>query len=191
MTTSKLWEEYMGGYVRLIVEDGYKTRSREGLIIDIDDTHQYQLISGAMDNDNDAFIIVGDTLKTNAEFDFETQSIYWIRVQTEDGQGATTSQPFIISLNDIDETSVDQVNNPLSFNVYPVPAFDKVTVEIDNPENRELILEIYTNTGTLVHSENTFNGNTIDLSAFADGMYFLTVRGESVYGTRKIIVKDR
>ena len=158
--------------------------------IDIGDTHQYTLVSGQMDKDNDAFIIVGDTLKTNAEFDFEFQSTYWIRVQTEDVGGETTYNIFVLSLNDVDETAVDQVTNPLAFNVYPVPAVNEITVEIDNPQNRELRLEIYNNAGTLVHSENTFTGTEIDLSSFTNGMYFLTVRGESILETRKIIVKD-
>ncbi|MCD4711469.1 MAG: T9SS type A sorting domain-containing protein, partial [Bacteroidales bacterium] len=160
--------------------------------VEFDDTHQYELIpiGGTVDLDNESFIIVGDTLKTNEEIDYEIQSSYSIYVQSDDGNGGTTSQAFIVTINDVDETSVEDINNPLSFNVYPVPAVDKLTVEIDNPENCELLLEIYTNTGALVHSELTFIGNTIDLAEFKDGMYFLSIRGENVYGTRKIIVKD-
>jgi len=157
---------------------------------DVDDTHQYALVEGEMSNDNDAFIISGDTLLTNSEIDYETKSTYWIRVQTDDGNGEIFSYPFIVSVIDVDETSVEEFNALPSFKVYPVPAVNEITVEIDNPENKELCLEIYNNAGTLLHSENTFTGTEIDLSSFSNGMYFLTIRGESILETRKIIVKD-
>jgi hypothetical protein len=63
-------------------------------------------------------------------------------------------------------------------------------VEVDNPENAELLLEIYSNAGVLVHSEHTVHGNTIDLSEFSKGMYILRIQGERISETRKIIVGD-
>jgi len=161
--------------------------------IDMGDTHVYTfaLDGGVNDVDNDAFIIVGDTLKTNVELDYEVQSSYSILVQSDDGAGGTISQDFIIAVNDVDETGVEDIYNNPAFNVYPVPAIDNITVEIDNPENKELLLEIYSNTGRLVHAEPIFSKNKIDLTGFSDGMYILRIRGEQVYGTRKIIVKDR
>jgi len=161
---------------------------------DVDDpTHDYEFISdgGVNDIDNSSFIIAGDTLKTNVELDYEVKSTYSILVQTNDGNGGSTSQHFTITINDIDETSVEDIYNNPSFNVYPVPAIDFVTVEVDNPENKELLLEIYSISGTLVHAEPIFSKNRIELTGFFDGMYVLKIRGEDVYGTRKLIVKDR
>ncbi|RLD68312.1 MAG: hypothetical protein DRI98_11990, partial [Bacteroidetes bacterium] len=59
--------------------------------IDVDDIHLYTFIldGGVNDVDNDAFIIDGDTLKTNIELDFEVQSSYSILVQSDDGAGGT------------------------------------------------------------------------------------------------------
>jgi len=161
--------------------------------IDVDDIHLYTFIldGGVNDVDNDAFIIDGDLLKTNVELDFETQSSYSILVQSDDGAGGTISQNFTITVSDLDETSVEDVYNNPVFNVYPVPAIDYVTVEVDNPDNKELLLEIYSNTGRLVHAEPIFSKNRIDLTGFSDGMYILRIKGEQVYGTRKLIVKDR
>ena len=122
---------------------------------------------------------------------FEVQSTYSILVLADDGKGGTISQNYTITITDVDETSVEDIyNNPI-FKVYPVPAIDYVTVEVDNPENKELLLEIYSNTGSLVHSEPIFSKNRIDLTEFSDGMYILRIQGEQIYGTRKLIVKDR
>ncbi|RLD88283.1 MAG: hypothetical protein DRJ29_17435, partial [Bacteroidetes bacterium] len=161
--------------------------------IDVDDIHLYTFIldGGVNDVDNDAFIIDGDTLKTNVELDFEVQSSYSILVQSDDGAGGTISQNFTITVGDLNETSVEDIYNSPEFNVYPVPAIDHVTVEVDNPDNKELLLEIYSNTGRLVHAEPIFSKTRIDLTGFSDGMYILRIKGEQVYGTRKLIVKDR
>ena len=93
-------------------------------------------------------------------------------------------------VNNLVETGIGDANEDLSFKVYPVPAIDRVTVELDNPENAELLLEIYSNTGRLMHSEYTVHGNTIDLSEFSKGMYILRIQGEGRFETRKIIVGD-
>jgi len=55
------------------------------------DSHRYQLISGPGDTDNSLFDIPAGTneLQTGAVFDYETQSIYSIRVETTD-QGSLT-----------------------------------------------------------------------------------------------------
>ena len=141
--------------------------------------------------DNAAFVIVGDTLKTNAEVDYEVQDSYSILVEVDDGQGGTKAVDFTITVNDIDETGVADFYNDPAFRIYPVPAVEFVTVEVDNPENKELLLEFYDAAGVLVHSEQIFDKQRVDLSGFRDGMYVVRVSGEKVYGTRKLIVKDR
>lgn len=161
--------------------------------VDAGDEHVYSFVSdgGVFDVDNGAFVIVGDTLKTNAEIDYEVQNSYSILVQSDDEQGGIKVLNFIINVNDVDETAVEDFYNHPAFSVYPVPAVDYVTVEIDNPENRELLLEIYYATGAVVHSETIFDKKKVDLSGFKDGMYIVRISGEQVYGTRKLIVKDR
>ena len=159
--------------------------------IDDGDTHTYALVAGDMDNDNAAFSIDGDELKTASQVDYETKNVYWIRVQSTDSDGGTAVQTFVITVNNMQEVGIPEVSESLSFNVYPVPAIDNVTVEIDNPDNKELLLEIYSNSGRLVHDEMIYSKTKIDLTGFTDGMYILRIKGDHVYGTRKIIVKDR
>jgi len=161
--------------------------------VDAGDDHTYSLVTdgGIYDVDNASFVIVGDTLKTNAEIDYETQDSFSILVQSDDGNGGTKTLNFTITVNDVDETGVKDFYNDAGFNIYPVPAVDFVTVEIDNPENKELLFEIYDAAGVLVHSEAIFDKKKVDLSGFKDGMYVVRVSGEKIYGTRKLIVKDR
>jgi surface protein len=60
------------------------------------DTPTYSLVSGDGDTDNSSFTITDDKLLTDEVFDYETQSTYSIRVQTDDGNGGTYSESFTI-----------------------------------------------------------------------------------------------
>lgn len=74
-------------------------------VIDIDegDTHTYTLVSGSGGTDNGSFTISGNTLRTNAVFDFETKSSYSIRVRVTDAGGLTFEKVFTINVTDVDE----------------------------------------------------------------------------------------
>ena len=54
---------------------------------DIGDTHTYSFAEGDGDNDNELFVIDGNLIKTNAEFDHEKRGSYSIRVKTTDSSG--------------------------------------------------------------------------------------------------------
>ncbi len=70
---------------------------------DAGDTHTYSLVAGDNDSGNASFSIVGSELRTAAAFDFESQSSYSIRVQTDDGNGGTFEKAFNIGVNDVNE----------------------------------------------------------------------------------------
>jgi methionine-rich copper-binding protein CopC len=74
---------------------------------DAGDTFTYSLVSGTGDTDNGSFTITGDTLKTNAVFDFETKSSYSIRVQSTDSGSLTFEKVFTISVNNVNEAPSD------------------------------------------------------------------------------------
>jgi hypothetical protein len=159
---------------------------------DANDVHNFEFMyeGGDEEVDNHFFFINGNELKVNAELDYELKNTFSLLVQVNDGHGGTLTQQVPVIVNNIVETGIGDANEDLSFKVYPVPAIDRVTVELDNPENAELLLEIYSNTGRLMHSEYTVHGNTIDLSEFSKGMYILRIQGEGRFETRKIIVGD-
>ena len=178
------------------VEEGVDIGTVVGLLIstdpDIDDTHVYEFMfeGGDEEVDNLFFEIVGEELRVLAELDYETKNTFALLLQSDDGNGGTLTQQVPVTVVNVVEVGIGDENESLSFRVYPVPAVDRLTVEVDNPENAELLLEIYSNAGVLVHSEHTVHGNTIDLSEFSKGMYILRIQGESVFQTRKIIVGD-
>ncbi len=67
------------------------------------DTHTYSFVSGAWDTDNSVFTLSGSTLSINNSPDFEIQSSYSIRIETDDGNGWTFEKIFTITINDLDE----------------------------------------------------------------------------------------
>ena len=71
---------------------------------DAGDTHTYTLTTP-----NDTFLIVEDTLKTNRNLDFETQSSYSLSITTTDNSGRSFPKTFTITVNDVDENAN---NNP-------------------------------------------------------------------------------
>jgi LPXTG-site transpeptidase (sortase) family protein len=71
------------------------------------DTHSYSFISGSGDTDNTRFIIDGDLLKTNFEFDYSVQSSYTIRVQTDDGNGGLFEKQFTITIAPVGGATAD------------------------------------------------------------------------------------
>ena len=52
---------------------------------------------------NDIFTIDNDTLKTNRELDFETQSEYLVSITTVDGRGGTHPQDFTLKVSNVNE----------------------------------------------------------------------------------------
>jgi len=157
---------------------------------DIPDSHTYTFVSdgGDKDKDNSSFIIVDNTIKTNVEIDFEVKSSFTILVQSDDGNGGTFNQDFIITVNDIDETFIKEVKNRYSFKIYPNPADDKLTIEIENPGNEEFLLEIINYAGVVVYSEPFIHGQMINISEFADGIYLVRLTGNDIYIIKKIII---
>ena len=71
---------------------------------DTGDIHTYSLVLGDGDTDNDSFTISGDTLKSGVIFDYEGDSIYSIRIQTDDGNSGTFSKSFLIFVNDVNDS---------------------------------------------------------------------------------------
>jgi len=74
---------------------------------DSSDTQTFTFASGVGDTDNSSFQITGDTLKTNAAFDFEAKDSYSIRVKSDDGNGGTVEEEFTISVSDANDQPSD------------------------------------------------------------------------------------
>jgi len=68
------------------------------------DSFTYTLVSGTGSADNSYFNILGNELRANASFDFETKSSYSVRVRSTDQGGLSTEKSFAIYVANVDET---------------------------------------------------------------------------------------
>lgn len=74
--------------------------------------------------------------------------------------------------------------------IYPNPAKNWVTIAADNPQNETLNAQILNSVGQVVYS-NLINDNAnlqVDLSQFANGLYFVVVQSENVKKTSKLFI---
>ncbi len=69
----------------------------------VGDTHAFTLVAGLGDGDNTMFSVSGDQLLSAAEFDFEQQSSFSIRIRATDSNTLFYEKVFIITVNDLDE----------------------------------------------------------------------------------------
>jgi hypothetical protein len=70
-----------------------------------DDSHTYSLVDTVPcpGPDNGSFNINAAQLRTSAVFDYETTDTYTICVRTNDGNGGTYDEQFVITVNDVNE----------------------------------------------------------------------------------------
>ncbi len=71
------------------------------------DTHAYELVSGAGDDDNGSFWINVNTLKTDESFNYEGKDTYSIRVRSTDQDGLYTDKIFTINVTNVNEQPTD------------------------------------------------------------------------------------
>lgn len=62
------------------------------------DNFTYRLVEGESPNDNTAFLIDGNQLLTNQAVDYETKNLYYINIETNDGNGGILTKQFAISI---------------------------------------------------------------------------------------------
>ncbi|MEM8961676.1 MAG: cadherin repeat domain-containing protein [Acidobacteriota bacterium] len=67
------------------------------------DSHVYSLVEGVGSDDNAAFMIVDDELRTSVLLDHETQPTLSIRVRTTDSCDQVFERSFVVTVTDVDE----------------------------------------------------------------------------------------
>ena len=111
----------------------------------------------------------------------------------EDGTGGWLGTPRVNIV--IDENALTSVNNPdvaSGIFLFPNPASDRLTVAFQQPLESEGAVIISDVNGRLVSQQNAAQGQQQlhqDLSGFADGIYFLTVRTAGSVFAKKFIVQ--
>lgn len=71
---------------------------------DLADTHTLTLVPGAGSTDNALVSIIGNTLQTNASYNFEANDSLFIRIQASDPFNATYTKTFVIVVTDANDT---------------------------------------------------------------------------------------
>lgn len=83
---------------------------------------------------------------------------------------------------------VKEVKQTPSFSMYPNPANDVVSIQMNNGKNG--VVKIVDLVGNVVYSETISSSKTLNTSEFKNGIYFVTIESEGVKMTsRKLVVK--
>lgn len=84
----------------------------------------------------------------------------------------------------------EQTSGNTAFSLYPNPASDIVTLNINNPNNTDLTINIYTKIGTLVKSETLKqNQLQINIGDLSNGIYVVAIQSKEWSGKQKLIVQ--
>lgn len=83
---------------------------------------------------------------------------------------------------------VKELNQTPSFSMYPNPANDLVSIQLNNSKNGTV--KIVDLVGNVVYSETISSSKTLNTSEFKNGIYFVTIESEGQRMTsRKLVVK--
>ena len=99
----------------------------------IGDTFTYSLASGAGDADNSAFTILGNELRANESFNFETKSSYTIRVRSTDAAGAFFEKSFTILVTDLDEIAPQVSSSSFGASGVMIAGLNTLAVTFNEP----------------------------------------------------------
>lgn len=86
-------------------------------------------------------------------------------------------------------TKIDEINLS-EISLYPNPAFDIVTLQVDKKSNADLILNIYNVMGSLVKTETLKqNQQQINVSDLINGIYLVEIKSEDFRSEQKLIIQ--
>ncbi|MFZ4471047.1 MAG: cadherin repeat domain-containing protein, partial [Pirellula sp.] len=71
--------------------------------IDGDNVFRYEFATGTGSDDNGLFTLVGDQLRTAANYDFDIKNVYTIRVRTFDLGGLSAEQPLFVNITNVND----------------------------------------------------------------------------------------
>ena len=86
-------------------------------------------------------------------------------------------------------TGIKPIENDFNVSLFPNPASTYLQVIINNTSITNLQVSVYNVLGNLVQTNELTNDTTLDLSTFADGVYFVELKSAGYISTRKIIVQ--
>ena len=156
---------------------------------DSTDQHSYEFVNEG-ENDNIFFIIVGDTLKTNAPIVYETNPTFLIVVRSTDNGTPNLSlvKSFIITTNDVGgvDSNMGIINN--KHFILHNPVSDFLTIEIEGLDFKQFTINIIDEGGKIVyHESNGKNSKQFDVSFLKNGLYICRINCKNHLYVEKFI----
>ena len=154
---------------------------------DFADSHIYTLEPGAGSTDNLQFDIVGNELRSFQSFDFETKSVYNIRVRVTDRVGGFIESPFVIQVLDGNElpSSLILTGNTIAENL-PSNTFIGALQGTDPDSGAVLSYSLVTGVGSEDNSSFILMGTDLYSSGSFDfetkSLYSIRTRVEDQFG---------
>ena len=112
----------------------------------------------------------------------------WYSVIVDNGNCESTDSIYVIL-----STDIVSVNSDFNFNVYPNPSNDVFNVNINNIDATDMLVEIIDVDGKVIYnyynSSVTNYNNSIDVSKYAKGVYYLRINTNSKVFVEKLIVQ--
>lgn len=79
-------------------------------------------------------------------------------------------------------------NNEVLLNIFPNPTSDRIFITLTN-ESKDITLSIYNKFGQIVLRKTPFTNSEIDMTSFADGLYFIEIHSDSIRNYQKVLVR--
>jgi len=147
----------------------------------------YSLVTGTGSTDNASFKISGDSLLTNAIFDYETKKTYSIRVRATDKGNKSFDKVFTISVVDENETGITKALSEVAA-LYPVPCHGILNIRYK--ATGKPVLTVSDLLGREVYNGTITSDNTVlDLNHVAKGMYILKITDNGNVYTGTILIE--
>jgi hypothetical protein len=100
------------------------------------------------------------------------------------GWGTTTGSYSILIEEEL--ASVHELSNAITFDIFPNPAADLITIVTDEQNAEILIHDI---SGKLIYFSEVITNDPVDISTLTSGTYFVTVKSENGNASQKLIIQ--
>ncbi|MBQ6046737.1 MAG: fibronectin type III domain-containing protein [Bacteroidales bacterium] len=116
-------------------------------------------------------------------------TIYIVRVRALCDNSAASEWSDTIGFRTLEGEGIDAIDANYSVNIYPNPASDRVTVNVEGMSGKAQVSVIDLSGRTLMSDTMTDGTVQLNVSSLAQGSYFVRISGERFTTVRKLIVK--
>jgi hypothetical protein len=88
-----------------------------------------------------------------------------------------------------DPNSTESSLDPVSFNLYPNPAIDRVDLTIKGTSAANFKLELHNSEGMRLLIKQPWDGGGLDISKYPNGIYLITLRRDREVYSQKLIIQ--